>query len=205
MLEELKYAGAYVIDADKVGHKAYLPGTKCLEKLVKHFGRRILMSNGQVDRKVLGSIIFKDNKERETLNKIVWPAIKELMVKERDEVALEKSNIINTPRDPFMFNNLIVIEAAILIEAEWTDIVDEVWVVSAEESIRVERLINRNKFSKQEALNRIKAQMSNEDREKRAKVVLKNNSTALSLTKQVKNQLKDLKNRWKITRSSSQL
>ena len=101
-----------------MGHLAYAKGTDCLQSLVDHFGGDILDEEGNVNRKVLGGIVFSDPEQMKALNRIVWPAIRILL---RDEICRVKSD-----------NNagVIVVEAAVLLEAEWTDLVDEVWAGS---------------------------------------------------------------------------
>ncbi|MGH2586912.1 MAG: dephospho-CoA kinase, partial [Dehalococcoidia bacterium] len=77
--EALREAGAVVIDADKVGHEAYQPGTPTHAALVEAFGAEIVAESGEIDRRRLGAIVFADPKERERLQEIVWPRMKEMM------------------------------------------------------------------------------------------------------------------------------
>lgn len=112
--------GAHVIDADKMGHLAYAPGTACLQALVDHFGSRILNpSTGEVDRRVLGGIVFSDPEQMKALNSIVWPAIRVLL---EDEIARVRQS--QSEKEGV---GVIVVEAAVLVEAGWTDLVHEVW------------------------------------------------------------------------------
>ncbi len=159
--EALREQGAAVIDADKVGHEAYQPGTGTFQALVAHFGPAIVAADGSIDRRALGGIVFADPTKREELQAIVWPRMKEMMRGRLAEL-----------RDAG--TAVAVIEAAVLIEAAWTDLVEEVWVVQVPESIAVERLISRNGFSEADALARIRAQLTNEQRAAHARIVIDN-------------------------------
>ncbi len=108
--------GAVVIDADKVGHEAYRRGTEAWRALVAHFGDGILTPDGEIDRRKLGAIVFADPDQRKALQDIVWPRMKEMIRQRLAELRAAGVQVA-------------VIEAAVLIEAGWTDLVDEVWVV----------------------------------------------------------------------------
>ena len=129
LLSEL---GAVVIDADKVGHEAYQNGTKTWHDLVNAFGRQIVATDGSIDRKKLGAIVFGSPEQLERLNRIVHPRMFEMM-KERIE-QLRKQSV-----------SVVVLDAAILFEANWTPLVDEVWVVVASEEVVVARAIARTR------------------------------------------------------------
>src|SRR5262249_24088438 len=104
--------GAVIIDADKVGHEAYQPGADAYTALVAHFGDQIVAPDGQIDRRKLGGIVFSDTEQRLALQAIVWPRMKEMMRGRIDGLRAAGTDVV-------------VIEAAVLIEAAWTDIVDE--------------------------------------------------------------------------------
>lgn len=162
--EALREAGAVVIDADKVGHEAYLPGTETHQALVAAFGDQILAEDGQIDRRKLGAIVFADPAERQRLQDIVWPRMKEMMRGRLAELAEQGTAVA-------------VIEAAVLFEAGWQDLVGEIWVVQVPETVAMQRLIARNGFSPEDAQSRIRAQLSNEERARQADVVIDNSGT----------------------------
>jgi dephospho-CoA kinase len=137
-----KYPGVRVLDADKLGHLAYAPGTETLKKLIAAFGESIVASDGTVDRPRLGAIVFKDASKLSVLNEIVWPAIRSLALAEMREAEGKY--------------DIFILEAAVLVEANWTDIVDEIWVAQSA-SAKV-RLMERNKLTSTEADLRIEAQ-----------------------------------------------
>ena len=106
----LEGLGAKVIDADKLGHRSYQKGTLTYDKLVKAFGSKIIRSDGEIDRKLLGTIVFKEEKLLRKLTDIVWPSIR--LMAEREIEVLKKTDKEST----------IVFEAAVLIEAGWETI-----------------------------------------------------------------------------------
>ena len=162
--EALRAHGAAIIDADKVGHEAYQPGTDTWRALVDHFGREIVGEGDQIDRRKLGGIVFADPNQRIKLQEIVWPRMKDMMRARIDELRASGAEVV-------------VIEAAVLIEAGWTDIVDEVWVVQVPEAVALPRLMNRNGLSEEDGRARIRAQLSNAERAGHAQVVIDNDGT----------------------------
>ena len=162
--EALRDLGAEIIDADKVGHEAYQKGTPTWEALVAHFGNEIVAESGEIDRRKLGGIVFADPAKRIELQDIVWPRMKDMM---RDRLTVLRAD----------GTKVAVIEAAVLLEAQWTDLVDEVWVAQVSEPVAIERLAVRNNMSEADALGRIRAQLSNEERASHAGVVIDNDGT----------------------------
>ena len=157
----LRDLGAAIIDADKVGHEAYLPNSEAWTAVVEAFGREVLQPNQEIDRKKLGSIVFGNPDALATLNGIMHP-IMYGMIEERID-ALREGEAAG-----------VVVEAAILIEANWTPLVDEVWVTVAPEEEVIRRVQARNNQSPEQIRSRIRAQLSQEERERRADVVIAN-------------------------------
>ncbi len=171
--ELLSELGATVIDADRVGHEVYLPGTKGWDQVVAAFGEGVVGDQGSIDRKQLGAIVFADEGQLAKLNGIVHPLIRDAV---RDKVAAAK---IARPAVP------VVIEAAVLIEAKWYDLVDEVWVVVAEPQTVIERVTASRGLDESAVRARIDAQLSNQERTERADVVIDNNGSLDELRTQV--------------------
>ena len=164
--------GALIIDADKVGHEAYAPGNECYAAVVQAFGPEIVATDGSIDRKALGGKVFGNPDERKRLEGIVWPWMKDTM-KERLDAIREGG----TP--------VVVLEAAVLIEADWIPITDEVWVVIVPPELARERVMQRNNLSAEDADARINAQLTNDERKKHAKVVIENTGTLEELDAKV--------------------
>ncbi len=164
--------GAVIIDADKLGHESYRRGTGTFDALVREFGPEIVGPDGEIDRRALGGKVFADPGARQKLNAIVWPAIKQL-ARERIE-ALRGESV-----------PIVVLEAAVLIEAEWFDLADEVWLVVVSPDTARRRMMERNGLSDEEANKRIAAQLTNEQRRPHAQVVVENNGSLDDLRRAV--------------------
>ena len=160
----LQDQGAVLLDADKVGHESYQPGTPTYKDLVAAFGDRIVAEDKSINRKELGSIVFSDPAQLQRLNSIVHPRMYEMMA----------GSLKDMERDGV---KAVVIEAAILYEAKWESLVDEVWVTVAPENVVVKRVHERNGFPEDQIRARIKSQMSNEERSARADVVIDTDCT----------------------------
>ena len=164
--------GAVVIDADKVGHEAYQHGTKTWQELMAAFGEQIVAADGSIDRKKLGAIVFGSPEQLVRLNRIVHPRMFEMM-QERIQQYRQQSV------------KVVVLDAAILFEANWTPLVEEVWVVVASEAAVVVRARARTGLPEEQIRSRLRSQMPVEDKIKRADVVIRNEGTVEDLRKQV--------------------
>jgi len=151
--------GAAIIDADKLAHEAYKPDTRLNQQLVDEFGTGIRKADGSVDRKKVSNIVFDNKEVLARLNAIVHPRIKDMA---RDEIKRFRKKGVP----------VVVLEGALLIEAEWTDLVDEVWVALTPPETAVKRLKERGGLTEDEARARIKAQLPVEERAKHADVII---------------------------------
>jgi dephospho-CoA kinase len=142
----LRDLGAKVIDADEVGHEVYLPGTPGWKAVVEAFGEGILSTDGTVDRHKLGEIVFKNPADLDRLNRIVRPFITAEVQARLKSLRQKKARVV-------------VLEAAILIEAGWGPLVDEIWVTIAPKSVIFKRLRAKRELSRAQAQARIKAQL----------------------------------------------
>ena len=171
--EILEALGGRLVSADLLGHQAYLPGTAGFDHVVRRFGEGVIGQNGTIDRKSLGELVFADSDNMSDLNAIVHPIILRLIKKTLED------NLNNGVE-------VTVVEAAILIEAGWQDLFDEIWMVSSNQDVVVKRLQSRNGFSVQDATSRIVSQMPQEDRIHYADEIIDNSGTVEQLRKQVK-------------------
>ena len=169
MLQEL---GARVLDADKVGHQLYQPGTPVWKEVVAAFGPGIVQANREIDRKKLGEVVFKDPEALKRLNAIMHPRMFEAM----------KETLEGWRREGV---KVAVLEAAILFEANWTPLVDQVWVTRALEEKVAERLGRDKGLSPAQVRSRLASQMSVEEKAKRAQVVIDNSGPLDKVRKQV--------------------
>jgi dephospho-CoA kinase len=162
MLEKL---GAAVIDADKVGHQIYLPDLPAWREIVDAFGPEVLNADRTIDRQALGKLVFADPEALRTLNRIVHPKIFDRM---RELIAEMRAR---------GWMKAIVVEAAVLIEANWMALVDQVWLVVASEAVVVDRLAKQRHLSSEQVRTRIAAQLTNDERLKHADVVIRNDGS----------------------------
>ena len=144
--------GAQTLNCDSLGHESYTKGSASYAKIVSTFGVDVLDANDEIDRRVLGPIVFSHPKEMDKLTAITWPAIRELINHKIQD--LEKD----------LANQLLILEAAVLIEAGWFDLVDEVLVVHTPISSAITRIKSRDNLDSDQAQERINAQISNEER-----------------------------------------
>lgn len=159
----LQQRGAHVIDADLLGHRSYEPGSAAHAKVVAAFGPDVVAPDGRIDRKALGAKVFGKAAELRKLTDIVWPAIRELA---RAEIATAQAT------NP---SGVIVLEAAVLFEAGWQDLGDEIWVVIVDREVAIARALQRDGMPRATAESRLDAQLSNAERIARADVVIDNN------------------------------
>ncbi|MBX3025732.1 dephospho-CoA kinase [bacterium] len=164
--------GATVIDADRVGHEVYAPGTPGFDQVVAAFGKDIVGADGAIDRKRLGAIVFGDAAALARLNGIVHPLI-------RDAVAQRVAAARASGAAP------VVVEAALLIEARWDTLVDEVWLVVARREVIVERLADQRGMDPAAVAARMRAQLSDEERRAHAVVVIDNSGSREQLREQI--------------------
>ncbi|MEX2430724.1 MAG: dephospho-CoA kinase [Dehalococcoidia bacterium] len=167
----LKDLGAEVIDADREGHASYRPGSIGWGRIVSFFGADILNAEGEVDRKLLSGIVFGNPDALALLSALTHPLIRERMERRLQELREEGVPVV-------------VIDAAVLYQAGWDDLVDEVWAVTAPESVVVPRLEARG-LSNWDARRRIVMQDGLETANSRAAAVITNTGTLEDLQKQV--------------------
>lgn len=164
--------GAELIDADSVGHEAYMPHAEAWRRVVEAFGEGILGPDNEIDRRALGAIVFADPEQLSRLNRIMHPLMAG-MVQEK----------IDTFREDGAY--AVVVEAALLYEAGWDSLVQEVWVTDSPVDAVVSRLAQRNGMSEEEARRRISSQMSREERLERADFVIDNSRDVESMRKAI--------------------
>jgi len=165
--------GAAVIDADKLGHELLQPHSDAWPDLVSAFGRDILNPGDQIDRAKLGKIVFGNPQALKQLNSIMHPRMYQLAEKRIE--GLRKQGM-----------SLVVLEAALLIEANWIPLVDQVWVTIASEEEVVERLGKNKGIAPEDVRARIRSQLSAEERIKYARVVINTDCSLEELRSRVR-------------------
>ncbi len=169
----LERLGAVVVDADRLGHEAYRSGTQCFDEVVRAFGMEVVGAGGEIDRKRLGKVVFSDPGRRRDLEGIVWPRIGEAVA---ERIRFERDRGVA---------GAVVVDAAVLLEAGWDALCDEVWAVAAPEGEVLGRLTRDRRMSEEDALVRIRAQMSETRRAERAAAVIRNEGGLAQLARAV--------------------
>ncbi len=162
---QLAELGCVHIDADQLAREVVEPGTPALAAITDAFGDTILQPDGSLNRPALGSIVFTDPEALARLNAIVHPAVREL-TRQRIAAAGE--------RDP---EAIVVYDVPLLAEAAPGHPFDLIVVVQADEDVRVERMISLRGMSREEALSRIRSQVSDADRARLADVIIDTGGT----------------------------
>ena len=164
----LKDKGYTIIDADKLGHIA-LTSDEVREKLEKSFGLRII-ENNEISREKLGKLVFCNEENLKILNSIVHPYIRRQILQLQEKHSDER---------------LVFLDIALLFEAGFEDLVEKIIVVHINEKEQLTRLMNRNSLSSEAAMNRIKSQMSSEDKSKLGDYVINNSNTKEETYRQI--------------------
>jgi len=139
-----------VIDGDKLGHRAYEVGTPCYDKLVTHFGPEVVAEDKQIDRRALGGIVFMDPAQMRQLESIVWPTIRgfiEAQLAELRSNSGEGRGEDASDSSPSSSSAVVVLEAAVMLEAAWEDLCDVLWITHVDPAVARERLMQRNSFT----------------------------------------------------------
>ncbi|MGH7948612.1 MAG: dephospho-CoA kinase [Candidatus Binataceae bacterium] len=165
--------GAPTLDADKVAHAAYAPGAPAYDAVVDAFGEQILAADRTIDRRKLGPLVFADPSQLTKLTSIVWPAT---FARMKQLVAEMRAGGERRP---------IVIEAAVLIEAKWQPLFDEVWLVTTSVERVIARVERDRGLKRAETEARIRAQLSDDERRPHASLEITNDGTVEELRAKV--------------------
>ncbi|WP_369041487.1 dephospho-CoA kinase [Staphylococcus warneri] len=165
--ELLTAFGFKVVDADTAAREAVAKGTPGIEKVREVFGDEAIDENSEMDRKYMGDLVFNYPGERIKLNEIVHPIVREIMEEKKQQFLKEGHNVI--------------MDIPLLYENELQDTVDEVWLVYTSESIQIDRLMERNDLTQEEAKARVYSQISIDKKSRMADHVIDNLGDKLEL------------------------
>ncbi|HDI7458629.1 TPA: dephospho-CoA kinase [Staphylococcus aureus] len=165
--ELLSVFGFKVVDADKAAREAVKKGSKGLAQVREVFGDEAIDENGEMNRRYMGDLVFNHPEKRLELNAIIHPIVRDIMEEEKQEYLKQGYNVI--------------MDIPLLFENELENTVDEVWVVYTSESIQMDRLMQRNNLSLEDAKARAYSQISIDKKSRMADHVIDNLGDKLEL------------------------
>jgi dephospho-CoA kinase len=157
--------GAYVIDADRIVHDLLTPGRDVSREVQVHFGPSIVLPDGTIDRRKLGDIVFNNPIERAWLNQCIHPRVFEAYHAEIAHLRERRPDAI------------VVLDAALLIETGYHRRMDKVVVVVCAPGEQIRRMMERDRFTREQALTRIASQMPLEEKRASSDYIIENNGT----------------------------
>lgn len=172
--------GFHVLDADKIAREIVLPGSEILIQLTALFGKGILMEDGSLNRKKLGEIVFSDPEKKKTLDAVMHTRILELI----------HERIIQFREDGE--KKIIFIDAPLLFETGLNNSTSEVWVSDVDDETRIKRIMARDGLKREDIEKRIITQMTREEKNSRADVILDNTGDQEALYQQIDELLKKI-------------
>jgi dephospho-CoA kinase len=178
--EVLGNLGCYVQHADRIAHQLIEPGRPAWKKIVDHFGKDILNENQTINRTRLGEVIFAKRKERHFLNTLLHPLVMET-----------KKEVIRSLREAGQ-HKIFVSEAALTLEAGFAALYDKIVVVYCPQEVQIKRLMERDGISRQQALKKIRTQMSSEDKAKQADYLIDSSGSLAHTVEQAERVFRNL-------------
>lgn len=163
-----------VLKADEIAHFLEKKGQSCYNKLVLAFGNQILAEDGEIDKAAFAKVIFSEGKNLNLVNSIVHPEVKKYILQTIEEERERGSQ--------FLF-----LEAALLLEDGYDQILDEIWYIYASETTRAERLRKSRGYSDEKIAEILRNQLSEEEFREKCKFVIDNNSSVAETTAQIAN------------------
>jgi dephospho-CoA kinase len=184
----LKDLGAFIVDADKVARDVVAPGMRAWVEIVRIFGKDILHAKGEIDRESLARIVFNDSTMRRMLEEIIHPDVMRVM---DEEISSIKAGFPDA---------VVILDVPLLIETGMHKGVSEVIVVYCPEDMQIMRLMIRDKISEEEALARVRAQISIEEKRRYASLLIDNSASVDETRKQVEDAYDRLKGKAIVTK-----
>ncbi len=179
--------GFHVLDADKIARELVMPGSDMLIQLTAEFGDDILLDDGSLDRKKLGSIVFSDEEKKQTLDKMMHTKILEIIheriLKIREESSHFAVDVIRP--ETAAKHRVIFIDAPLLFETGLDNSVEEVWVIDVDDETRINRIMERDGLNRNEIIKIMNSQMARSEKNRRADVLLDNSGKREVLYRQL--------------------
>ncbi|AMP21033.1 hypothetical protein AZF37_07540 [endosymbiont 'TC1' of Trimyema compressum] len=176
----IKEKGYPIVSSDEISSVLMKKGNQNYLNIVDAFGKAVLLSNGEINRKKLGQLIFSNKEDRALLNKITHP------------------NIIEELKKQGTAHKLVFLEIPLLFEANLEYMVDEIWVVACSEDIQINRIVKRDEITQKEALLKIRSQYPLAEKKKKAHFIINTNESKKNIYKEIDQLINRLekKNKW---------
>lgn len=168
----LMQLGAQIVDADVIARKLTEPGSEVLQEIRRMFGSQYLDDQGNLKRKALGSLIFSDPAQREKLDRLMGPRIRQEICRQLMQASLEGTAVL-------------ILVAPLLLEAGLEDLVDEIWVVALDRESQIKRLMQRDQLTEAQAQARLASQSSLAEKLGKATRVIDNRGDLLAAEQQI--------------------
>ncbi len=169
--------GCTIVDADQIARLVVEPGSEALEEIKKVFGAKFLTPDGRLDRKKLGRLVFANKKMLAKLEAILNSKINGEIWRQIQEADTD----------------IVVLDAATLIEAGYDENVERLWIVDADDEVRIKRVMERDGMTREDVINRMNNQMSREKRLDRECTVIDNSGTVEETYENVRKELEKLR------------
>lgn len=179
--EYLKEKGCVIIDADEISREMTEKGSPALQEIAEAFGREYISGDGSLNRKALGDLVFNDPKALAGLQSIITEK-----VAERIDFLLEEMKKKGEA-------GVVVIDAPLLFECGMESVADENWLVTADAKLRVERIKKRDGLTESQIADRMKNQMTEEEKRGMSQYVLDNSGTVDFLYRQIDRRLERIR------------
>ncbi|WP_270646474.1 dephospho-CoA kinase [Paeniclostridium hominis] len=180
--EILRQNSIDVIDADIISREI-MDNKSLLTEIFNSFGEQIKREDGSLDRKKLGSIVFANDEKLIKLNNITHPAIKKEIKKRIEDIKANNRNIV-------------IVDAALLVEGNFLDLVDKLIVITCDEKTQIDRIVSRDNFTREEAISRIKSQMSQDEKLKFGDYIIDNSGDMSDLKYKANKLIAYIKENW---------
>ena len=162
-----KKKGAFIFDADSEAKNLLINNSNLSQRIIATFGSQVALKK-QLDLKLLSALVFSSSELQNKLNNLVWPEVANVMF---DAAEKSENNGVN----------LFIVDAALLIEAGFNDFFNSILLITADKSIRYNRILLRNNIPEDQIEKRMGLQMPELDKKKLAHTTIQNNSTILDL------------------------
>lgn len=174
----LRNKGYVILDADQIAHEITEKGSPVLKKIAETFGAEMIMDDGNLDRKKLASVVFSNQEKKEQLEEITTKRVVEIIGERLDELR-QHGNY-----------DIIFVDAPLLFESGADKLTELVWMVTADDEVRIARVMERDHASREEVVRRIANQMDNHEKIRRAQEVIDNSQGKEELYQQIEELLK---------------